>query len=224
MCGPGNAEKGIAGSEQTFMKTLQQNYNVNFAEQQSVLSNLNNTLQPIISAGPNQTGFSAAEEGALNTQAIDTTGANYKNAAIALNNQLAGRNDSGNAPESGVDQALKERLASSAEGELSQEQLGITEANYATGRSNFEQAIGGEEALAGQYNPTSTGSLANQSSQIAFGQADQIQQEENQEQADIAGGIESVAGAGIGGFNNLDTKGTSTTGEQFQNFFQGAGL
>ena len=185
------------------MQDLQANYQTNFAEQQSVLANLNQTLGPILAGGPNQTGFSGPELAALNTQAIDTTGGNYANAERAIATQTAGRNDSGNLPESGVDQTLKEQLASTAAGQLSQEQLGITESNYATGRSNFQQAVGGEEALAGQYNPVSTGQLANTSNQNAFGEASAINQQEDQEQADIAGGITSLATAGISGGASL---------------------
>ena len=93
-----------------------------------------------------------------------------------------------NLPESGVDQNLKAKLASSAAGELSQEELGITEANYATGRENFNRAVSGEQALAGEYNPVATGNLATgaNTARKAFSEANQIQQQQNQEEADIA--------------------------------------
>jgi hypothetical protein len=226
MCGPSSQQQSLENSQSSFMTTLMSNYNQNFANQQAVLANLNQTLGPIVAKGPNQTGFSPQELAAENTTAIDTTAGNYKNAATALNNELSSRNDSGNLPESGVDQVLKERLASSAAGQLSQEELGITEANYATGRSNFQNAESGELALAGEYNPVPTGSLANQSNQQAFGEATQINQEQNQEEADIAGGIESLATGGISGvaagLGNLDSTGSSSRGEQVGNFFQGA--
>ena len=197
MCGPSNAEQNIAATQSQFMSTLQGNYNTNFANQQAVLANLNQTLQPILQAGPSQQGYSPQELAALNTQAIDQAGGNYKNAAVALNNQLAGRNDSGNLPESGVDQTLKEQLASASAGELSKEQLGITEGNYATGRQNFGAAVSGEEALASGYNPVQTGQLANNANQSAFSEANTINQQQNQEQADIFGGIASLATAAI---------------------------
>ena len=41
-----------------------------------------------------------------------------------------------------------------------------------------------------------TGGLANNANQQAFGEANEINQEENQEQSDIAGGIASLATAG----------------------------
>ena len=209
MCGPSSQEEQLAGSESSFMQTLQSNYATNFAEQQNVLANLNQTLSPIVAAGPNQQGFSPSELDALNTQAIDTTGQNYKQAAVALNDETAGRNDSGNLPQSGVDQQLQEGLASSAAGQLSGEELGITQQNYATGRSNFQNAVGGEEALAGQYNPVSTGGLANNAGATAFGEENTINQQANSEEADIASAVPAGAralSAGISAVSpNADT-------------------
>lgn len=202
MCGPSTSEKNLEGSEQSFMQTLQSNYAQNFADQAGVLANLNQTLSPIVAAGPNQTGFSAAENAALNTQAIDTTGANYANAQKALNTANAGR-DQGTSGESGVSQQLNEALASQESGQLSNEQLGITESNYATGRSNFQNAVGGEQTLAQIYNPNAIGGLANQANTGAFGEANTITTQENQEQNEIASGITSLALTGAtGGFGN----------------------
>jgi len=223
MCGPSTAQTNIQGSEQQFMNTLQQNYSTNFAEQQSILNHLNSVLAPILQAGPNQTGFSPEERAALNTQAINTTGAAAANARRAIATETAGRNDSGNLPQSGVDQALQERAASAAAGQLASEQLGITEADYATGRANFNQAVGAEEGVSSQFNPVGTGGLANEANKNAFGEATQIQQEQAQEEADIAGGITSLATGALGGFGNLDMTGGSTGKEQFQNFFAGFG-
>ena len=150
-CGPGAGQVGIAGQERGFMDSLMANYNTNFAEQQAVLNHLNGVLAPIIQAGPNQTGFSPSEKAAFETTAIDTTGAAAANAERAIQTGTAGRNDSGNLPEAGNIEALKAGAASAAEGTLSSEELGITEADYATGRANFENAVAGEEGVAGQF-------------------------------------------------------------------------
>src|ERR1019366_3677671 len=102
MCGPTGAEKSLAAQQQQYSQTVQNNYSTLFGEQQGAMSNLSNLLTPIAEAGANQSGMSAAELAAQNTQALDTTGANYANAARAVGNQLAGRGgDSG--IESGVD-------------------------------------------------------------------------------------------------------------------------
>jgi hypothetical protein len=221
MCGPSNAEKQAQGAEAGFMDTLMANYGTNFASQQQILNHLNGILNPIVAAGPNQTGFNPAEKAALETTAIDTTGAGAAAAERAVQTATAGRNDSGNLPESGVDQALKEQVASGAEGKLSDEELGIQEADYATGRSNFNNAVAAEEGVAGQFNPVGTAGAANNANQAAFGEASEIEQQQGQMESDIAGGISSLAGGVIGGIGNLDTTGGSTGGEQVQNFLAG---
>jgi hypothetical protein len=223
MCGPSGQQESIAGSEQQFMNTLQQNYATNFGENQAVLNHLNSVLAPVLQAGPNQTGFSPSERAALNTQAIDTTGAAAANTERAIANETAGRNDSGNLPEAGNVAALKASAASAAEGQLSNEELGITEADYATGRANFNTAVGAEAGVAGQFGSGAASTMggANEANKNAFGEATQITQEQNQMEADIAGGITSLATGAIGGFGNLDTSGGSTGGEQLQNFFAG---
>jgi hypothetical protein len=198
-CGPSANMGRLEGSEQGFMNTLQANYATNFAEQQAVLNHINGVLNPIVGAGPSQTGFSPSERAALNTQAVDTTAANAAAAERAVGTETAGRNDSGNNPESGVDQALKAGVASSAAGQLSNEELGITEADYATGRQNFENAVAGEEGVSGQEGSgaSSTMSGANQANEEAFSEANTINEESNQEESDIAGGITGLAEGGL---------------------------
>lgn len=220
-CGPSASQEGLAGSETQFMDTLQSNYNTNFADQQSVLNHLNSVLSPIVQAGPDQTGFSPSELAAFNTQAIDSTGAAAANTERAIGNETAGRSDSGNLAEAGNVQALKANAASAAEGQLSNEELGITEADYATGRSNFQNAESAELGVSGQYNPVAYAGAANTANTGAFGEETQINKEQSQEQADIAAGITSLAEGAIGGFGNLDTTGGSSGGEQAMNFLEG---
>ncbi len=188
------------------------NYNQNFSAQSGVLQNLNNLLTPIAQAGPDQQGFGANELAALNTASGEGVGQNYAKASQALNNQLAAQGG-GNDPnvKAGATGALKGSLAASAANQLSQQGLQITEANYAQGRNNWTQATNGLQTLAQQYNPNAIASNASNTLGSAFGEYNTIQQQKNQEQAEIAGGITSLAmdaatfGAGAlaggGGFN-----------------------
>jgi hypothetical protein len=205
MCGPTSTQTKLEGSEQQFMQELMSNYGQNFSEQQQVLNHLNSVLAPILEAGPNQTGFSPSERAAFNTQAINTTGAGAANAERAIANETAGRNDSGNLSEAGNVAALKANAASAAEGQLSAEELGITEADYATGRANFNAATAAEEGVAGQFGSGASSAMggANAANTAAFGEATQIAQEQAQEEADIAGGVTSLASGGVSGFAKL---------------------
>ena len=208
MCGPTGQEKQEADQQQAYSTVVQNNYKTLFGEQQGVMTNLNNIFTPIAEQGPSQTGFSGGELAALNTQAIDTTGANYANAARSLGGQLAGRSTA--AGETGVTQAIKGQLASSAAGQLSNEELGITQANYAQGNANWKEATGGLQALNSSYQTVQAGQSGTSANQAAFGEADEIAQQEAQEDQAIAGGITGLAtsaltfgagAAGGGGFS-----------------------
>ena len=202
MCGPTGQEKSEAAQQQQYATTVQNNYSTLFGEQQGAMSNLSNLLTPIAEAGPNQSGMSAAELAAQNTQALNTTGGNYANAARALNTQIAGKGgDSG--LESGPAQQLQAGLASSAAGQLSNEQLGITQENAAIGRQNYQNAVSGLQALSQGYGSTAAGQSGTQAGGQAFSEANTIAQQEAQEDQAIGGAIGAGVSALSGGLTSL---------------------
>jgi hypothetical protein len=123
--------------------------------------------------------------------------------------------------QSGVQTAIKAGVGTAAAGQQSSEELGITAADYAQGKQNYTQALGGEEQVAQMENPTGYASLTQTAEGQAFGQQTTIASEQAQEDAAIAGGVTSLAGAASGGIGNLDSTGSSSTGEQMQNFLGG---
>lgn len=225
MCGSSSSEKALGASEQSFSNSLQANYAQNFGAQSAELSNLNNIFTPIAQAGPDQQGYGPQQLAALNTQAGEGVGQNYQKAQQSLNTSLAAQGGGNEALPSGAANQLKAGLASAGANQMSQEQLGITNANYNQGRANFGNATAGLDALAQAYNPTGIANSANQSNSSAFGEADKINQENNQWESDVAGlatgGIKAGLGFLSGGLSNLDTTGSSTGAEQVGNFFSG---
>lgn len=189
MCGPTQAEKNIANQGEAYASTVQSNYNTLFGEDQSNLNTLKGLLTPMAQGGQ---GFTPQQLSAMNTTALDTTGANYANAARALSGQLAGRSPTSTV-QSGVDQQLKAQLASNAAGTLSQEQLGITQANAQQAQQNQKFAIGGLQTLSQLYDPTAAAGAGTKAGSLAFGEANEIAQQEAQEDSAIAGGIASAA-------------------------------
>lgn len=186
MCGPGQSQQQLANSQATLAQSLQQSFNSRFAGQDAVLGKLNSALTPILAAGPNQPGFNPAEASALNSQALDTTAANYDSAARAASGQLAGRGgDSG--LQSGVDSQIKATIASQAAKQLSGEQLGITQANYETGRQNYNTALAGTQALSGDYAPNDYAKSAGTALDNAFVSANSIDQQNAQMWKTLAG-------------------------------------
>jgi hypothetical protein len=213
VCGPSGQQKSLAGTEQNFAGVLQSDYASRFGQQSAVLQNLNSTLTPIFEQGPNQQGFGAQELAALNTAAGEGVGSNYAKASRALNNQLAVRGGGNEVLPSGAADQLKEELASAGAAQSSALENQITTANYAQGRKNWQEAGAGLSALAGEFNPSAYGSLTSGANQAAFSEATKIQDMKNQEQADIAGGVASLAmdaasfGAGALGGGGFDFAG-----------------
>lgn len=207
MCGPAPEDQGIASQQQSLATTLAGNYNQYFANQSSILGNLNNMLTPIAQAGPDQQGYGANELAALNTAAGEGVGNNYAKASQALNNNLATRGGGNEFLPTGARAALKGNLASSAANAMSQAQLGITEANYGQGRKNWQEATAGLNTLAQDYNPNASASGAQSGFDSSFKMYDTIQQQKNQKEAAIAGGITSLATDaltfGMGGLGNM---------------------
>jgi len=219
MCGPSQAETGLQGQETGFMNTYAQNYQQQFAGQSAVINNLNNIFGSTVAKGPSQTGMSAGQLAGENTMAIDATGAANKNSQIALGNQVAGQGNS--TVQSGVQQALKAGLNSQSAGQLAGQQLGITQQNYAMGNQQYNQALAGEGEVANLLNPAGSGSLTQGAEGASFGQANTINQQNQQAAGEIAGGITALGGMAMGGIGNLDSTGSSSGGEQAGNFLQG---
>jgi len=221
MCGPSGAEKSLASSSQSFSNLLQADFGSRFANQTNLLNSLNQSLSPIVSAGPSQTGWSPQEAAAISTATINNAGAAARNAIQATQGALAGRGgDSG--LQSGVDKQILAGVKSNAANALANQQTQNTIADWNQGTQNYWRAQGAQAGLAGLENPEAFGSQAISSNQNAFSEANQVQQQVNQEQQAIAGGVASlVTGPLTAGLGNLDTTGGSSIGEQFGNLGRG---
>lgn len=221
ICGPSKEEKNLEKQEASFDQTLQQDYSQTFAQNQQILSTLNQVLQPIVTAGPNQEGFNLQEKSALNTQAIESNAAGY-NAAISAAEQRENAAGGGTSfLPSGVNAQINAEIGSEAEANKANELLDITKADYAQGRANWQTALAGEQGVASGQNPLGYAGATTNANEAAFNEADKIQQETNQAYGDVLSGIGSIATGAIGGFANLDRTGGSTFGEQLLNFGEG---
>jgi hypothetical protein len=231
MCGKGNMfggsdsqENNIASSSQSFTNMLQGNYSSNYNRQSALLGQYAGDADQLIAGTlPNVQGFSAPTLAGLNTAAIDSAGAQARNVEQAVGTGIAGEGGGGGSGQTtGAQQQLKEAAASQAAGTLATNLSNINLNNYATGRSQQLAGISTLGNAAAQLSPTSYANPAISSGGNAFGEANQINTQNNQEAQAIGGTIESGIEAAAGGFGNLDMTGGSTFGEQVGNFFQGA--
>jgi hypothetical protein len=164
-------------------------YQQNFGEQQGIFSSLTNTLSPILQGGPNQMGFSAAENAALTGSAINASAAQNRNAQVIAASSAGGNTG----VTTGGQKQLQAAIASQAGQGLSSNLNQINLANAATGRANFFGAEAGLAGVAGLENPIGYAGQANNAGGQAFNEATQVQNMRNQEQADIGGAVAGLA-------------------------------
>lgn len=198
MCGPSSNEKSLETSEQNFSSLLQQNYQTLFGNQLNVLNSINRSLSPILSAGPNQTGFSGPELAARQTQIINNAGAANRAAQQAARTYGAGQGGGGT---SGVTSGITKQIESAVGSQSAQNEgnqlNNLTAENYQTGRENYWRAQGGMNALAAGYSPNAAAGESTSANTSAFGEAKTIQQQSEETSQMIAGGITSLAGGAL---------------------------
>jgi len=203
LCGPSSQEKQLASQQAGFSASLQKDYAQTFAANQEILNQLNTTLQPIVEAGPNQQGYSAAESAALNTQATETNAQGYNDTLKAASAREDAAGGGTSFLPSGVNAQINAEIGSAAESNLSREKLGITQANYAQGNANWRTALAGEAGVASAENPPGYAQAGTSANSQAFNEANTINQQSNQEFGDIAGSIVGIAAAPFTGGTSL---------------------
>jgi hypothetical protein len=174
--GPSSEQQGIASSQQSFYNTLQKDYGTQFANQSNILNALNKSLSPIINAGVGQYGFGNAEDAAMRTQSTSGTASAYRSAKQASGEAQAAQGGGDTFIGSGVKAQTNAQLANSAASTEANQQLGITQQGYQTGRSNYFNAVNQEQNVANAYNPSAYGQMANSAGSAAYGSASNNQQ------------------------------------------------
>jgi hypothetical protein len=196
-----------------FSNLLRSNYGTLFGEQQGVLSGLNASLTPLVSAGPSQRGFSGAQTNALNTAAINASGGAAKQAEQAARTFGAGEGGGGTSGlTSGIQKQIESSIASSQAANLGNEENKITMADFNQGNANYWRAVGGQQVLAGEMNPNAAASSGIGAGEASFQEASKINQENNAMGQDIAG----LVTAGIGAAANIALPGSGSLFSMFK--------
>lgn len=205
MCGATSQQKQVEASQQSFMTQAQQQASEVFGASSQVFNGLMATFAPTVAAGPNQQGFSAAENANLKSQAITNTGQSYKNAKQALGENSAASGGGNTALPSGVAAAEGQNLAIAGANQTASELGQITEANYSTGRQNYQNAVQGELSATNVYN-AAEGALsgANASGEAAATSANNVATADNSWVQGVTGALGAIGGAvATGGMGNL---------------------
>jgi|ERR1700721_508625 len=209
--GASAAENNLADSQSKFYQALQGDLSQTFSGQNAILSTLNNSVSPIVNAGPNQFGFSTGETNVLNSQAIQGTAQQYANASQALRAQQAAVGGGNTLLPSGVASQQQAALASAGANQGSNELLGIQQAGYQQGNANYNNAVSQLGGVAKTYDPTAYAGAANQAGSSAFSSASTIQQQNAAASpwnffAPILGGVTQ---AGLSALTGIPTGGSS---------------
>lgn len=204
-CGASPAQTAALGTQTSLTNQILNQGQQVFGSSSKVFSGLVNTMAPTVAAGPNQEGFSAAENANLESQAITENGQAYKNAKAATGNAIAAQNG-GNNPSttSGTTAGVDANLASSAASNTANELGKIREQNYATGRQNYDAAVKGLSGATDVFNPvTSLDNAGTNAAEDESNTANQIATQSNSWIQGVTGALGTVAGAAVGRIPSL---------------------
>ena len=172
-----------------------------FGDANAVFNDLVKSTAPIVAAGPEQTGFSAQQEAAINANTIDTTAAQYKNAATAVKSDIAGQGGGNIALPSGANIATEEALAEAGAQQTASGLRSNLQADYAAGNQNWQFASKAAEAAPEMFSTANSATqAATQAGSAASSTAQAINNAQNSwQQMAIAalGDASSVASAGL---------------------------
>ena len=151
----------------------------------------------------------------LQTNAINQVAGATASAKQAAANAFAGQGagtpvgaGGGSGVPSGIQANVQGNIAAQGATEQANLLSNLNLQNYNVGRENLIQSISGLQTLAGAENPLGFAQSASGANSQAFGQANTINQQQNQETADIVGGITGIAtGIATGGLSALATGG-----------------
>lgn len=189
MCGASKDEKDIGKAQSAFYTQLTSEYGTIFGESQAILGALTKSFQPILDAGINQEGFSAAEKQNLESQVTTGTGTNYAKAADAVSKAQGAEGGGTTYIPTGAKEQQRQQVATEAASRESGLQSDVIAADYATGRENYMEAANVLGGVAGQYNPANFANSATGAGSAASTTAHNISLENSSWEGLVAGAV-----------------------------------
>lgn len=221
--GPSKQEESTAQQNSSLASSLDANYQQRFTQQSGTIQQLQSEINQI-QGGNTGPGFGAAELAAKTSEIQNNAAASARNAQQATQNagagQTFGNTDSG--LQSGIRKQINGQIASGAQTQEASALENLTSQNYAQGRANAMATESGLSALSGIENPLGYAEAGGQAGGQAFSEEKTIQDQKGSAANFIGGLLKTGLGFVSGGLSNLDSTGSSTGGEQAQNFFTGA--
>ena len=202
-----SAANANQAAQASFYNTLTSSYAASYGQWTALTNSLNQSIQPIIAAGPGQYGFSVGENAALNANVIGNATTAYQNQQVAQNNQITAQSG-GTALPSGAQLQLQQQSQLGQAKAISGAENAITQAGYAQGHANYQTALGQEQNLINAYNPNSFASAATGGGSASPGAVNAATSANTAAMAPIT----SLIGSAIGGATSALTGGMSSLG------------
>lgn len=203
MCGPTPEQTELQDQQIDAYQEANQLTQEQYADYKAITGPLTAKFSSIFNQGPNQKGFSTAEENDLKAQTVEGTAENYSSASRAVNEKLAAEGGGDNPLPSGSQEQLKEEVAQSSAQEQSKEETGVDEADWNQGYQEWMSSAEGLQAIAAGASPVSYENAATGAGEGADAEANAIASEEDQWISAVGGAVGAVgAGWAGGGFKH----------------------
>lgn len=153
MGGASAASQANEAAQTAFLQQMTTEQETQYATQQPLLAQVQQTWAPILAAGPNQEGYSEAENNAQRAEIQNQGTAAQANATDAEALREKQQSGGANVLPSGASDQINADINILGGQKTAQGLEAETAANYAQGRQNFENATTAESGVAGLQNP-----------------------------------------------------------------------
>ena len=212
-CGASAEQRQVFQMQKSAAQMLTSQAQQIFGSSSQIFSDLTSAFQPVLAAGPDQQGYSAAEMANLKSQAITQTGQAYKNAAQAAGERAAAAGGGVAVLPSGVTEAQRGNIATAGAAQTAQELSAINTESANLGRQNWLAAAQVLSGAPSVYNAaTSAGEAATGALSGAATTANQITQANQSWMQPVASILGGIGGKALGGLTGGDSGGTSIPG------------
>lgn len=200
MCGSNEEQTDAQAQEADFSRQMMAENATVYGKQQGILDSLNQGFQKIVAQGPSQEGFSAGEKTNLDTMGTESVAANMSKASKSLGEGQAAQGGGDTFIPSGVKDQQREELAEAGATADSAAHAKVLSDDYATGRDNYNAAVGGEETVAADLNPVAYSGATTSANSASADEANAIATAANSPFTAVMGALGGVAGAATTGF------------------------
>lgn len=226
MCfGASSGSKAINNETGSTYGTAIQQAKAEFGDANTAFNDLMQTMAPIEKAGPDQMGFTAQTEAGIEGGIVNTTAAQYRNAATAVKGDIAGQGGGNIALPSGANLGTEEALAEAGANATAGGLQAARANDAAVGNANWQFATKAVQSAPQVFSTANTATADTAKVGETALASQKVIDSAPTWQSFAMGALGDAANVGTGGMSgaigNLDTTGSSTGGEQAKNLLSG---